>query len=244
MEEAGVTDKAKFAEEYYEDNVSRGCGQMFGPAAVKDFLDDNEMVCVVRAHEVQKEGWKAHRFFHEERPVPMVLTVFSAPNYCGTYENKGAFLTVAALSPTPQPRLQLIADGLSVAQIGWVDAPFALPGGGNILQLTVPILAECIFGVFLAVMEMFQDDVEEPEMQLLPGEKAPDPKEEKLAEEKYNRSVVSLATHVASLRVQKSEILEMLCPPVVAGDSADAVFKRVQELDAKAELRGKINLAE
>ncbi len=238
MDEAAVTDKAKFAEEYYEDNLSRGCGQMFGPAAVKDFLDDNEMVCIVRAHEVQKEGWKAHRFFHEERPVPMVLTVFSAPNYCGTYENKGAFLTVFALSPTPQPRLQSISDGLTVAQIGWVDAPFALPGGGNILQLTVPILAECIFGVFLAVMEMFQDEVEETS-QSATVEIGLDPEEEKKAEEKFNRSVVSLATHVASLRVHKTEILEMLCPPVVTGDSAEAVFKRVQELDAKAELRGK-----
>lgn len=100
--------------------------------SVKDFLTDNEMVCVIRAHEVQKEGWKEQRFFHAELPVPMVITVFSAPNCeiflfccfcdltrcflsdCGRYENKGAFLTIFDASPQHTPK---------VSQIGWTDEP-------------------------------------------------------------------------------------------------------------------------
>lgn len=35
MDESTVKDKAKFEEEYFQDNEGRGCGQLFGPAAVK-----------------------------------------------------------------------------------------------------------------------------------------------------------------------------------------------------------------
>lgn len=88
-----------FQEEYYTDNTGRGCGQLFGPQAARDFLVDNELVCVLRAHEVQKDGakwggmrtqigadgrlqgYRAHRFLDSTRPVPMVVTLFSAPNY-------------------------------------------------------------------------------------------------------------------------------------------------------------------
>ena len=62
---------------------------MFGPQAVQDFVDDNSLVCIIRAHEVMKEGFREYRFRSSDRPVPMVYTIFSAPIYLGTYENKG-----------------------------------------------------------------------------------------------------------------------------------------------------------
>ena len=31
-------------------------------------------------------------FFGENEKIPTLITVFSAPNYCGTYANKGAIL--------------------------------------------------------------------------------------------------------------------------------------------------------
>ena len=37
-----------------------GCSHRFGYKAVKDFLDKNDLVCIVRAHEVQEEGFKRH----------------------------------------------------------------------------------------------------------------------------------------------------------------------------------------
>jgi serine/threonine-protein phosphatase 2B catalytic subunit len=228
----------KYEDDYYLENSGRGCGQLFGPSAAKDFLEDNELICVVRAHEVQPEGWKAHRFFDTERPVPMVLTVFSAPNYCSSYENKAAFLTFYDTVPVPTPKVQFVCEGLSVAQLGWTDAPYSLPGGGNIVQLTLPILAECIMGFFLAVLEVFQDEVDD-DATPLPGDELIDPVEEKAAQERFDRDVHAMAKKVASLRVEKKEILASLCPPTITAESSDAVFKQMQQLDAKTELRGK-----
>ncbi len=78
-------DDAAAADAYFEDNCERGCGQLYGQQAVYDFLTDNEFVTLIRAHEVQKDGHRPHRFRNAARPVPMVLTLFSAPNYCGSY---------------------------------------------------------------------------------------------------------------------------------------------------------------
>ena len=50
----------------YERNPSRGCGYVFGYKAIKDFLDENGFVCLVRGHEVQRDGCAEHYFFKEE----------------------------------------------------------------------------------------------------------------------------------------------------------------------------------
>ena len=66
----------------FKENAVRGCGQRFGYEATKRFLEDNQLACIIRAHEVQASGYKEHRFrSRERRPLPMVITVFSAPNY-------------------------------------------------------------------------------------------------------------------------------------------------------------------
>ncbi len=227
MDESHAKD-SKFLEEYFSDNLDRGCGQLFGPAAVKDFLTDNEMVCVIRAHEVQKEGWKEQRFFHPDLPVPMVMTVFSAPNYCGRYENKGAFLTIFDSAPQRTPK---------VSQIGWADEPFNIPANkGNILQAAMPLLAEAIVGFFLAVLEVFQDEVDD---EPLPGDDLLDPEEEKIATTKFDQSVERVAGQLASLRVERKEFLASLAPAAINSDSSDEVFSKIADLDAKTEMRGK-----
>ena len=43
---------------------------------------------MIRAHEVQQEGYKFQMVDREGNP--RCVTIFSAPNYCGMYGNKGA----------------------------------------------------------------------------------------------------------------------------------------------------------
>jgi len=57
---------------------------MFGPNVSRTFCEKNNLQCVVRSHEVKADGY---RWDH-----PQVLSVFSAPNYLDTGNNKGAFL--------------------------------------------------------------------------------------------------------------------------------------------------------
>lgn len=209
----------EIVDEYYACNSGRGCGQLFGPVATKDFLEDNSLVCIIRAHEVQKEGWKAIRFADPSRPVPMVMTVFSAPNYCGSYENKGAFLTIADASPSP-----------SIAQITWTEAPYALPTGGNAFNTFMPFVSEAIMNFFLSVLEVFQDDVEEDEDATV---------EDKEAEQVFNKNIQEFQVKVAALRVERRELVNKITPLADSSENSADVFKNIQELDKAMETRRK-----
>lgn len=61
----------------------RGCGFTFGADASAAFCDFNKVQFICRAHQMVMEGYK---WDHDEK----VLTLFSAPNYCGMNDNRGA----------------------------------------------------------------------------------------------------------------------------------------------------------
>lgn len=63
----------------------RGVGYAFGPDYTKQFLKLNNLQLLVRSHEVKDEGYVVE---HEGK----CITVFSAPNYCDSQGNKGAFI--------------------------------------------------------------------------------------------------------------------------------------------------------
>jgi diadenosine tetraphosphatase ApaH/serine/threonine PP2A family protein phosphatase len=83
----------------YEPNPERGCGYIFGYAATAEFLQENKITSIIRAHEVEQTGYKEIFFRRKERVYPMVITVFSAPNYCGMYRNQGAVLRLMPSTP-------------------------------------------------------------------------------------------------------------------------------------------------
>ena len=72
-------------------NDARGCGYFFNFACLKHFITENGILCVIRAHESQDEGYRLSRS-HPNTQFPAMLTIFSAPNYCDTYDNKGAIV--------------------------------------------------------------------------------------------------------------------------------------------------------
>lgn len=63
----------------------RGVGLSFGPDVTQRFLDDNGLKLLIRSHEVKMEGY-------EVEANGRLITVFSAPNYCDSMGNKGAFV--------------------------------------------------------------------------------------------------------------------------------------------------------
>ena len=65
----------------------RGVSVTFGPKVVEDFLKKNDLDLICRAHQVVEEGYE---FFAGRQ----LVTVFSAPNYCGEFDNSGAMMKI------------------------------------------------------------------------------------------------------------------------------------------------------
>jgi len=65
----------------------RGVSYTFGADVVRKFLDEHDLDLVCRAHQVVEDGYE---FFAQRQ----LVTVFSAPNYCGEFDNAGAMMSV------------------------------------------------------------------------------------------------------------------------------------------------------
>jgi serine/threonine-protein phosphatase PP1 catalytic subunit len=78
------------------DKNERGTGVVFSIDAVRDFLMENQLQFIARAHQAVKEGY--------EFPYPDstdLVTIFSAPNYLGQFGNKAAVMVLdAEANPT------------------------------------------------------------------------------------------------------------------------------------------------
>ncbi|ETO14793.1 serine/threonine-protein phosphatase PP1 [Reticulomyxa filosa] len=65
----------------------RGVSYTFGPSVVSKFLKKHDLDLIARAHQVVEDGYE---FFSRRQ----LVTVFSAPNYCGEFDNAGAMMSV------------------------------------------------------------------------------------------------------------------------------------------------------
>lgn len=95
--------KGEAQEQEWAPNGMRGCSFTFNERACREFLKRNNLLAIVRAHELEENGYKEH-FRHEgdrteededgKLALPAVVTVFSAPEYCNTNHNVGATLKI------------------------------------------------------------------------------------------------------------------------------------------------------
>lgn len=65
----------------------RGVSVSFGADMVRQFLGKEDLDLVVRAHQVVEDGYE---FFAGRQ----LVTIFSAPNYCGEFDNAAAVLSI------------------------------------------------------------------------------------------------------------------------------------------------------
>lgn len=65
----------------------RGVSYIFGPDIVSSFLKKHDLDLICRAHQVVEDGYE---FFAKRQ----LVTVFSAPNYCGEFDNSGELLII------------------------------------------------------------------------------------------------------------------------------------------------------
>ena len=69
------------------DISERGVSYVFGNDVIKTFLEKHDLHLICRAHQVVEDGYE---FVANRR----LVTVFSAPNYCGEFRNAGGMMVV------------------------------------------------------------------------------------------------------------------------------------------------------
>jgi len=72
--------------ESWNDN-DRGVSFIFSKEIVKNFIEKNNIDLICRAHQVVEDGYE----FFADRTL---VTIFSAPDYCGEYNNSASMMLV------------------------------------------------------------------------------------------------------------------------------------------------------
>jgi serine/threonine-protein phosphatase 2B catalytic subunit len=128
----------------FADNRDRDWSYTFGRKPAKKLIDDNNLMTIVRAHQVQIEGYKMHRW-DGPSSFPFVITIFSAPNYCDYYSNKGSVL--------------ILEEGnVSIKQFDSVEHPYNLPDQIDIFTWSMPFLIDKVLGMMGSVYSKWQDN--------------------------------------------------------------------------------------
>ena len=131
----------------FSDNKEREWSYLFGKKPTKKLLDNHNLMSVVRAHQVQIEGYKMHRW-DGESSFPYVITLFSAPNYWDYYSNKAAVLI-------------LKDGGISIKQYDQSEHPYYLPDQLDVFSWSMPFLAEKVMSLMTNILKQTSDDVDE-----------------------------------------------------------------------------------
>ena len=79
------SDPDKEAVDYDEND--RGVSVIFGEKVVIDFNKKNDLDLIIRAHQVVDDGYE---FFANRQ----LITIFSAPNYCGEFDNSAGIMII------------------------------------------------------------------------------------------------------------------------------------------------------
>ncbi|EUD66567.1 protein phosphatase 3, catalytic subunit [Plasmodium inui San Antonio 1] len=119
-------------------NDIRGCSYFFGYNAATTFLEKNGLLSIIRAHEAQLEGYKMHQT-NLKTGFPIVITIFSAPNYCDVYNNKGAVL-------------KFDSNTLNIQQFSFSPHPYHLPNFMNLFTWSLPFVSEKVTEMLYCIL--------------------------------------------------------------------------------------------
>eukprot|EP01084_Bolivina_argentea_P008602 16098_1 len=147
---ADPVDDEKAANDEYQDdedmeattwfsyNDTRQCSYIFGIDAVRTFLKKNNLTAIIRAHEAQFDGYKM-QMINEQTQIPRVITIFSAPNYCDVYKNKGACL-------------KFNDELLNIRQFVSSPHPYYLPNFMDVFTWSLPFVAEKVTDMLYSII--------------------------------------------------------------------------------------------
>ncbi|KAI8885524.1 calcineurin [Backusella circina FSU 941] len=121
-------------------NHVRGCSYFYSYKAVCQFLDNNNLLSVIRAHEAQADGYRMYRS-GANNDFPVLMTLFSAPNYVDVYNNKAAILCYDKAV-------------LDIRQFNSSPHPYWLPNFMNVFNWSLPFVGEKVTSMLLAILNI------------------------------------------------------------------------------------------
>lgn len=109
-------------------NHVRGCSYFFTYQAACQFLERNNLLSIIRAHEAQDAGYRMYRKT-KTTGFPSVMTIFSAPNYLDVYNNKAAVLKYEN-------------NVMNIRQFNCTPHPYWLPNFMDVFTWSLPFVGE------------------------------------------------------------------------------------------------------
>jgi len=85
------------------------------------------------------------------KDFPTVITIFSAPNYCDVYNNKGAVIKFVV------PAWNIQNDTLNIQQFNYTPHPYLLPNFMDVFTWSIPFVAEKVTEMLHHIMKPGQD---------------------------------------------------------------------------------------
>lgn len=130
--------------EFFTHNSVRGCSHSFSYLAACAFLERNNLLSVIRAHEAQDAGY---RMYKKTRMTgfPSVITMFSAPNYLDRYHNKAAILKYEN-------------NAMNIKQFNCTTHPFWLSNFMDVFTWSLPFVGEKITDMLIAILNTCSEE--------------------------------------------------------------------------------------
>ncbi|CAD6945764.1 unnamed protein product [Tilletia controversa] len=119
---------AEKTNENFLHNHVRGCSYFFTYNAACQFLERNNLLSIIRAHEAQDAGYRMYRKT-KTTGFPSVMTIFSAPNYLDVYNNKAAVLKYEN-------------NVMNIRQFNCTPHPYWLPNFMDVFTWSLPFVGE------------------------------------------------------------------------------------------------------
>lgn len=131
---------AEKTNESFIHNHVRGCSYFFTYQAACQFLERNNLLSIIRAHEAQDAGYRMYRKT-KTTGFPSVMTIFSAPNYLDVYNNKAAVLKYEN-------------NVMNIRQFNCTPHPYWLPNFMDVFTWSLPFVGEKITDMLIAILNI------------------------------------------------------------------------------------------
>lgn len=140
-------------------NTVRGCSYAFTFKAASQFLENNELLSIIRAHEAQDAGYRMYKR-SETIGFPSLLTMFSAPNYLDTYNNKAAVLKYEN-------------NVMNIRQFNSSPHPYWLPHFMDVFTWSLPFVAEKVTDMLMSILNICTEEELDEETPIAQGVDTP-----------------------------------------------------------------------